>query len=350
MKKYVRFIALLTALLLLLSGCGQPTFPLEEEIEFFPTTAYAPVAAEHGEDYVIQWEDAGMEAHIRFLLDKPEGGILHSDVWDIQELAFRGNYAEPYDEALIESPGGADISASDSPLARDIEKRYGDRTFPMVQSLRDLRHFDSLQILSVYFKILDAGLGDLSGLTDISGLEECKYLKSVYIANARPESLEPLAELPMLKVLSLRYCGQLDLTPLEKLPSLVAVTLDESELLSLEPLTKLPALQYLSLGGATFPSLEPLTRTTVQNLDMGQSGYDKKLHKGLDYEPLSRIPNLQYLDLTNHGYVDVEVCEAILENCKDLIYLDVSYTKAGTYLKWGLAELDVSNLKGFRYG
>lgn len=35
--------------------------------------SFDPITVPHGEDYVIEWEDEGMEEHIRFLLDKPDG-------------------------------------------------------------------------------------------------------------------------------------------------------------------------------------------------------------------------------------------------------------------------------------
>lgn len=345
MKKNVRIISLVTALVLLLCGCGQGTFSPKEEIVIVPDYAYPPVTVEHGEDYVIQWEDAGMEAHIRLLLDKAEGDILHSDVWDIQVLDIDFNALEPGDLALTEPADGAEAFTFESSRSSDSKPGvpHGDRTLPLVESLRDLRHFDSLQMLSLDFKIVD------NLLIDLSGLEECEYLKNIDIANAKLASLAPLAEITGLERLSLRYCGQLDLTPLEGLPNLIWASLRECELLSLEPLTQLPALLKLSLGDSTVPSLEPLTRTTVQELDMSQSYYGKKLHKDLDYEPISRMPNLVYLDLSNHTYVDIELCETILENCDTLIFLNVTQTKAGEKLKWGLAKLDVSSLEGFHY-
>ena len=345
MKKSVRMIALVTCLLLLLSGCGQGTFSPKEEIVIVPPFSYAPVVLEHTGDYVIQWEDAGMEAHIRLLLDKPEGDILHSDVRDIQVLRIAFNAAEPRDLAMTEPADGAETFSFQSTQTSDSLPwvLHGKTTLPPVESLRDLRHFDSLQILDLGFKIVD------HLRLDLSGLEECKYLKDIDISNAGIESLAPLAELSELERLSLRYCGQLDLTPLEGLPSLVHLGAEESEILSLEPLTQIPSLLSLYLGESTFPSLEPLTRTTVQELDMLLSLHARDMYKDLDYEPISRMPNLLCLDLTNHAYVDVEICETILKNCDTLIFLDVTQTKAGQKLKWGLAKLDVSNLEGFRY-
>jgi len=42
MKNHARFIALLTVLLLLLSGCVQPAFSPEEEIVTYSQYSYAP--------------------------------------------------------------------------------------------------------------------------------------------------------------------------------------------------------------------------------------------------------------------------------------------------------------------
>ena len=41
-----------------------------------------------------------MEEHIRFLLDKPDGGILHSDVWDVQILTIQSDNGTHHDVML----------------------------------------------------------------------------------------------------------------------------------------------------------------------------------------------------------------------------------------------------------
>ena len=57
----------------------------ERQLEFSPETR------KHGKDAVIQWAAPAMEAHIRSLLNKPEGDIRRSDVWDIQVLRLNAN-------------------------------------------------------------------------------------------------------------------------------------------------------------------------------------------------------------------------------------------------------------------
>lgn len=69
-------------------------------------SAISSQTVEHGEDYVIQWEDPAMEAHVRFVLDKPEGDILHSDVWNIQVIVLRASSADGFDVALEQPTSG----------------------------------------------------------------------------------------------------------------------------------------------------------------------------------------------------------------------------------------------------
>lgn len=281
--------------------------------------------AEHGEDGPIQWEDPAMEAHIRFILGKPEGEIRRSDVWNIQFLVFRANQPSGFDIAL-EQPVEGDTFTSDLEVERSIRHNYDGTLFENLTTLSDLRYFDSLQ----YFDY--SGSTPYDGPTDLSGVETCTALKNFELTGAKPASLEPLAGLQELESLTLDYCGTLDLTPLEGLPELSALSLRADKLVSLEPLTTLPKLCYLAIGvGTTYPSLEPLTRTEVEFLDMGLSVGDEKTYKGMDYEPLTRLPKLRYLSLMNHFGVTTDLCRQIAAGSPQLRGLDISYTPAADH-------------------
>lgn len=239
------------------------------------------VAVEHGEDYVIRWEDPGMEAHVRLWLDRPEGEIRHSDVWDIQAISIQPYNGSPHDIALEEpSEDGKSFTMESILMSKDAWILYGGKNISIPESFADLRHFDSLQIFCVEYKPTDEVLGD------VSGLAQCTNLKAVHISNAKLETLAPFAEVASLENLWLDGCGTLDLTPLENLPVLSALSLRGSEILSLEPLTALPELKYLGIGNeAVYPSLEPLTRTTVEYLSMALSVDGRTMYGDLDYTP-----------------------------------------------------------------
>lgn len=341
MKKWLKCFALLLAAALLLCSCAGAakvgeTYPdSRSEMTKWAIgarqTEFSPRTVEHGEDGVIQWADPAMEAHIRFLLNKPEGEIRRSDVWDIQVLRLNEN---GIDAAWTQPSEGETFSTADS--VEDADHLAEGGTFDPVMSLQDLRYFDSLQS----FRYI--GKPPYSGLTDLSGLEECSQLKVLSIYGAKPASLASLAALTGLKSLTLSNCGNLDLTPLEGLEELSVVCLGQSDVLaSLEPLTALPKLRYLDIGdGTTYPSLEPLTRTGIEFLEMGLGVGDEKSCKGLDYEPLTRMPTLQYLSLMNHLDVTTKLCKQIAAGSPNLRGLDISYTPAANH-KSVLADLDV---------
>ncbi len=102
--KYTKCILALALVLALLCGCAQTpsqtaavkTFGTTEMTDDARASKWFHIPAidmAHGEDRVITWEDAGMEARVRFWLGKPEGDILASDIWDIQvvHIGSRGN-------------------------------------------------------------------------------------------------------------------------------------------------------------------------------------------------------------------------------------------------------------------
>lgn len=333
MKTKTQLLALLLAVMLLLCACGPDAYYERENQSTLSMTDVwrsvfwfhiLPVEVEHGEDAVIDWEDAGMEAHIRFLLDKPEGDIYRSDVWDIQVLVIQLTEENSHDIALEQPADGWEEFNFESIFwNKDIWQNCEGQNFMPIKSLSDLQYFDSLQLL--HLDLSEKG----ERLTSLSGLEKCSHLKKLDIYNGQPETLAPLSGTASLEMLTLRNCGTLDLTPLESLSSLSVITLDESNILTLEPLAALPNLKALSIGiEATYPTLEPLTRTTAAYLDMGLSVYGRSMYDGLDYESLARIPNLIYLDLTNHTNVDFDLCESILKGDPELKYLDISYTPA----------------------
>lgn len=285
--------------------------------------AISSQTVEHGEDYVIQWEDPAMEAHVRFVLDKPEGDILHSDVWNIQVIVLRASNADGFDVALEQPTSGDTFTFEMVETNPEVRHLYNGTAFQNLSALNDLKHFDSLQYFSY------SASQPYDELTDLSGLSACKGLKMLSIGNARPETLAPLEELQALQTLTLSNCGTLDLTPLGKLPALTSVSLSVDTLDSLEPLAQMDQLSYLGLtGGTTYPSLEPLVQTNVRYLNLGVGLDDSKRYEELDYTPLTEMKSLVWLDLTHHTRVDEALCGAILDSNKELKYLDISYTEA----------------------
>ena len=372
MRKILKASSLLICAMLLFSACAgiprqKPGLYRSPMTELFAQQKEITVPArqaEHGEDYVIQWQDPVMEQHVRKWLDRPEGDIYHSDVWDYQAVTI--NAGSGVQDSLIKNaPDGENLGDSfsyDDPLEAYRSRVQG--TYEPLTSLADLRHFDSLQVLCVNSKKVSAPLQDLTGL------EECKnlvyltlpsvessafptfakldsvvklfYGRDIVRTDVNVSDLSAFAQMKALEVLWITG-SEVDLTQLTG-AQLRTLTLDVTRIKSLEPLQQMPQLKALQLvKGPEFPSFEPLDGSSIQYLDLLVSEGAANRYEAMDLTPLARMPQLVWLNLMNHARVDSELCRQILAGDTNLKYLDVSYTKVGKEE----VELDTSQLEIF---
>lgn len=372
MRKMLKASSLLICAMLLFSACasslnlGPGPFRSEMQDVFVQqTTLTVPAShAEHGEDYVIEWQDPVMEKHVRKWLDRPKGDIYHSDVWDYQRVSINSGTGVG-DLIVKDAPDGVDIGgnvSSNEQLAACAVSVKG--TYDPVVSLADLRHFDSLQVLSVNNR------RGAPPITDLTGLEECKNLMLLSVpsvessafptfakldsvvkleygsdgirADSNVSDLSALAQMQSLEVLWITG-SEVDLAQLAG-ANLRTLTLDVTRIKSLEPLQQMPQLKALQLvKGPEFPSFEPLDGSSIQYLDLSVPEGAANRYKAMDLTPLARMPQLVWLNLMNHASVDSELCRQILAGDTNLKYLDVSYTKVGKKK----VELDTSQLEIF---
>lgn len=350
MKSCSHIFALITACVFLFCGCSNYLSLSKASSVPYPQTEYdtalkayrdslemplSPVDAEHGEDAPIVWEDTGMEAAVRLLLNRPEGTISRSDVWNLNTLTIteRTMFSGTTTIVTVTAQQG------DATLEQEISAVGKESPLPALASLHDLQYFDGLQAFS-YSTSPTAN----QAFTDFSGIETMSHLERFSVNGARPETLEPLSHLSQLKQLSLTECGTLDLTPLEGLDQLESLILSSNDrIVSLEPVTKLPALRSLSLSsGTAVPSLEPLAQTNLAVLDLGLGVGQSGLYKEIDYSPLSQLPDLVCLNLTNHTRVTTKFCKQILAHSPDLRFLNIQNTPASEG-----SALDVEYLRAY---
>ena len=372
MRKVLKVLSLPICAMLLFSACASSLnlrpgpFRSEMQDVFVQQTTLAVPAshAEHGEDYVIEWQDPVMEQHVRKWLDRPKGDIYHSDVWDYQRVSINSGTGVG-DLIVKDAPDGVDIGRnvnSNEQLAACAVSVEG--TYDPVTSLADLRHFDSLQVLSVNNR------RGAPPITDLTGLEECKNLMLLSVpsvessafptfakldsvvelkygsdgirADSNVSDLSALAQMKSLKMLWITG-SEVDLAQLAG-ANLRTLTLDVTRIKSLEPLQQMPQLKALQLvKGPEFPSFEPLDGSSIQYLDLSVPEGAANRYKAMDLTPLARRPQLVWLNLMNHASVDSELCRQILAGDTNLKYLDVSYTKVGKEK----VELDTSQLEIF---
>lgn len=372
MRKMLKASSLLICAMLLLSACasslnlGPGPFRSEMQDVFVQQTTLAVPAshAEHGEDYVIEWQDPVMEKHVRKWLDRPKGDIYHSDVWDYQRVTIKSGTGVE-DLLIKDAPDGEDIGGTvngNDQLEACAVRIEG--TYDPVTSLADLRHFDSLQVLSVNNRRGDPPI------TDLTGLEECKNLMLLSVpsvessafptfakldsvvkleygsdgirADSNVSDLSALAQMKSLKMLWITG-SEVDLTQLAG-ADLRVLRLDVTRIGSLEPLKQMENLSFLQLcQGPEIDSFAPLAESSVQYLSMSLSQGAQEAYKDMDYTPLTQMPQLIWLDLTNNITFDTETCKKLLANDTALKYLKISYTSAAKDAE----ELDTAHLKEF---
>ena len=372
MRKMLKASSLLICAMLLFSACAGslnlrpgPFRSEMQDVFVQQTTLTVPAShAEHGEDYVIEWQDPVMEKHVRKWLDRPEGDIYHSDVWDYQRVTIKSGTGVE-DLLIKDAPDGEDIGGTvngNDQLEACAVRIEG--TYDPVTSLADLRHFDSLQVLSVNNK------NGAPPITDLTGLEECKNLMLLSVpsvessafptfakldsvvelkygsdgirADSNVSDLSALAQMKSLKMLWITG-SEVDLTQLAG-ADLRVLRLDVTRIGSLEALKQMENLSLLQLNnGQEIDSFAPLAGSSVQYLSMSLPEATKENYKDMDYTPLTQMPQLIWLDLTNNITFDTETCKRLLANDTALKYLNISYTPAAKDAE----ELDTAHLKEF---
>lgn len=372
MRKMLKASSLLICAMLLFSACASslnlrpgPFRSEMQDVFVQQTTLTAPAShAEHGEDYVIEWQDPVMEQYVRKWLDRPKGDIYHSDVWDYQRVTI--NSGTGIEDLIVkDAPDGVDIGgnvSSNEQLAACAVSVEG--TYDPVTSLADLRHFDSLQVLYISNKM------GASSITDLTGLEECKNLMLLSVPSVESSAFPTFAKLD--SVVELKYgsggirtdSNVSDLSALAQMKSLKmlwitgsevnltqlagadlrVLRLDVTRIGSLEALKQMENLSLLQLNnGQEIDSFAPLAGSSVQYLSMSLSEAEKENYKDMDYTPLTQMPQLIWLDLTNNITFDTETCKKLLANDTALKYLKISYTSAAKDAE----ELDTAHLKEF---
>lgn len=207
MKSCSHIFALITACVFLFCGCSNYLSLSKASSVPYPQTEYdtalkayrdslemplSPVDAEHGEDAPIVWEDTGMEAAVRLLLNRPEGTISRSDVWNLNTLTIT-------ERTMFEGDSGTTTIVTvtaqqgDATLEQEISAVGKESPLPALASLHDLQYFDRLQAFS-YSTSPTAN----QAFTDFSGIEALSHLERFSVNGARPETLEPLSHLSQL--------------------------------------------------------------------------------------------------------------------------------------------------------
>jgi Leucine-rich repeat (LRR) protein len=153
-----------------------------------------------------------------------------------------------------------------------------------------------------------------AGIHNLAGLEKCKALAQLELANNEVSDLTPLKDLANLQSLDLANNKIHDISPLAGVKALQYLNLTQNQVTNIAAVKDLTALNALYLSKNKVSDLTPLS-----GLNRLSSLYlDGNLVK--DLTPLASLPFLSMLDLSGNQITDLKPLEKMTSLWK--LYLD----------------------------
>lgn len=141
--------------------------------------------------------------------------------------------------------------------------------------------------------------GSNASIHDLSGLEKCPNLNTIYLTGTQVADLTPLSKLSNLQQLTIRNSKIRDLTPLASLTHLTYLDLSSNQISNLGPLAKLKNLDTLNLSNNQIADVTPLQGlSALQSLNLSGNQIG-------DLQPLSALKSLETLNLKNNQVRDL---------------------------------------------
>ncbi len=187
-----------------------------------------------------------------------------------------------------------EVSIPDPNLETAIREAIGKPTGPITEE--DLQGITSLDEARA------------QGIEDLTGLEHCTNLQTLWLGFNQIADISPLSGLSNLQLLSLA-CNQIaDISPLSGLTNLQILHLGWNQAADISPLSGLSNLQSLNLGGGNqITDISPLSGlSNLQRLDIA-------VNQISDISPLSGLYSLRYIDLQNNQIVDLSSLSGLID-------------------------------------
>ncbi len=237
------------------------------------------VVLEAEKNHKITWNDSVLENKIRKNINRKDGDIYLSDLWDVCFLN----------------------------IGRNIELEPKEDIAKQIEDISSLEGLENLRILNL----------KNHAVTDIRVISSMKSLENLDLCGNQIQDLSPVKSLKYLEDLDLTHTGiqGKDLECLSKLKKLRTLILDLNEIDNLEalrdlnlnwlsanknkitdvtPLVSLDKCSYLHLIDNQITDIKPLSELKgLENLDL-------TLNKIIDISPLCKLRNISYLYLNNN--------------------------------------------------
>ncbi len=187
-------------------------------------------------DDVLSFADANLEAVMREIIEKPDGPIMRSDVYYIQNLAMT--------EITLAGRNIVDIS----PLAQMEQLDTLDLSD---NSITDVSPISGLPYLCILYL-------DGNDISDITALAQLKTLYSLRLPDNKISDLTPLTAHTKIMFLDVTGNQIADITPLANMTELTELFLGGNQITDISVLADLPALEFVDLTGNPIDDWSPV--------------------------------------------------------------------------------------------
>jgi Leucine-rich repeat (LRR) protein len=261
-----------------------PALGPENDPWYVVNTVYVPT---YGDVYEYNWDLAGV----------PAGEIKIS--FDVFDVDGNKNLAPNGIRTINYNPTTVIVAFPDPNLEAAIRNAINKPTSDIYQS-------DLIPLTSFY--------GNLSGITNLSGLEYCTNLKFLYLSDNQINNISPLQSLTNLELLYLDNNQISDISALQNLTNLQYLYLINNQINDISALQNLTNLKYLFLWKNQITNISALQNLiNLQQLNFGNNQVS-------DISALQNLTSLQQLGSENNQINDISA----LQNLTSLQYLDLN--------------------------
>ncbi|MCK4721416.1 hypothetical protein KAU08_12180 [bacterium] len=139
----------------------------------------------------------------------------------------------------------------------------------------------------------------LISITNLEGIQNCVFIKTLSIHNSDGINLSPLQSLPYLLRLRITDCSDVNINPIGEILTLDELALEACEISDITPLAGLINLTGIILYRNELSDISPLRYiTNLENVRLS-SNYISNI------EPLEGLTNIRILTLNNNHLVDI---------------------------------------------
>lgn len=254
--------------------------------------AYCDVVVE--DDIEIVFPDKNLENEIRKIINKTIGGILRSDVIDIEELyLFYAKISNAEGLQYFRNLLSLYISGNEiedlTPLSNLIELRKLSISGSKITDASQLKNLINLEQLYLIN----------NQISEMPSLSNFVKLTRLNLSYNELKDVKGLSNLPNLEDLDITHNRITDISYLNNLPKLFSIDLSYNELTKIKGVNNLVSLVHLNITNNSIDDISPLSSlANLESLNISKNNIS-------NIDPLNSLIKMRYLDLSNNVIINI---------------------------------------------